>query len=105
MVVYSETGVDSVRHCLDLSAYIVFIIISLVIISCRQCGLVTATNIVLCVINRQSGLVTATNIVLCVINRQPGLVTATNGPNTKCRVRLDRDMAEKWSVQLVWNFC
>jgi len=30
------------------------------------------------------------------VNRQPGLVTATNGPNTKCRVRLDRDMAEKW---------
>ena len=32
-------------------------------------------------------------IVLC---RHPGQVTAINGPNTKCRVRLDRDMAEKW---------
>ena len=38
--------------------------------------------------------------VVCVLCRQPGLITAVNGPNTKCRVRLDRDKAEKWSASV-----
>ena len=46
------------------------------------------------------------SLCVCVcMDRQPGLVTATNGPNTKCRVLLDRDMAEKWSVSLAHFFC